>query len=214
MARRINLIPLQDRTRTNTDLALLALVAAALLIVFGLGFGYYLLSNTLGDRERELAEIEQQASLLEAQVAQLNQYEALQTQRIRAEGVVQGIYASRTLVSDILDSVSLVVPEAVWFQNLTLATSDPAAGSADATPLADNELSIDGSTYSFEDVAQVLVRLQLVPSLEDVELVSAGQASQSSDPTQDIKGFSIEAAVINTQPEDTPLPLSQVEVDQ
>jgi len=219
MGRRINLIPQTERTRTRTDIGSLALIAAIILVIFGLGFGYYMLNNTLSDRKQELADVQQQTALLEDQLAALRQFEQLQSRRIATETVVQGIYAGRTLVADILDSVSLVVPESVWFQNLALTTLDPMVASSAAgqsgvvSAQGDNQLTVEGNTYSFPDVAQVLVRLQLIPALSQIDLVSAGQPRGATDPAKDIKGFSIGASVINTQPADTPLPMSQVEVE-
>jgi Tfp pilus assembly protein PilN len=214
VAKRINLVPQGERARTTTNVAMLGVVAAAILVLFGLGLGYYLLHNSLGDRQQELQDVETQTNLLEAQVNALSQYERLAAVRAKTEGVVQTIYAGRTLVADLMDALSLVVPENVWFTSLTLGTSDPGSEAANTGSVGrDNRLGLQGNTYSFEDVAQFLVRLQLVPALTGVDLVSAGTASGSTDSTKDVKGFSINAVVSNTQPVDTPLPVSQVEVE-
>jgi Tfp pilus assembly protein PilN len=217
MARRVNLVPPSERTRTSTDFGLLALLGAAIVIIFAIAFGYYLLNNTLTDREQELADLQQQNAALQEQLAALEQYGDIQRDRENAEGIVQGIYASRTLVSDILDATSLVVPENAWFQSLALTTldptspgSEPEAGGASA---GDNGLTIEGNTYSFEDVAQVLVRLQLIPSISGVSLVSAGLPKGATDPEIEVKGFSIDAVVDAPETTDTPLPISQVEVE-
>jgi Tfp pilus assembly protein PilN len=217
MARRVNLVPPSERTRTSTDFGLLALLGAAIVIIFAIAFGYYLLNNTLSDREQELADLQSQNAALQAQLVALQQYGDIQRDRESAEGIVQGIYASRTLVSDILDATSLVVPENAWFQSLALTTldptspgSEPEAGGASA---GDNGLTIEGNTYSFEDVAQVLVRLQLIPSISGVNLVSAGLPKGATDPEIEVKGFSIDAVVDAPETTDTPLPISQVEVE-
>lgn len=196
---------------------MLVMLGAGIVVVFALAFGYYLLNGTLGDREQELADVQQQTAILETQVAALRQYEVLQSQRAQTESVVQGIYANRTLVSELLDGISLVVPENVWFQSVSLSTSDPIviepAAQATAGAVGDNKLAIEGNTYSFEDVAEVLVRLQLIPALSQVDLASAGVPRGATDPAADVKGFSIEAEVQNTQALDTPLPVTQVEVE-
>jgi Tfp pilus assembly protein PilN len=218
VVRRINLLPQSERARTSTDLGLLALVALIIVAVFGMGLGYYLLHNNLGDRKQELADVQQQAASTESQVAALKQYDRLQSQRASVENVVQSIYANRTLVSNVLDAISLVVPESAWFESLQLSTSDPpATATGGNTPAAasktDNALSIEGNTYSMEEVAQVLVRLQLVPGLTGVSLQSAGTARGTVDQSREVRGFSIEASVDNTQSDETPLPVSQVEVE-
>ena len=128
--RRINLVPPSERPRTTTDVGLLLMLVLTIVVVFGLGFGYYLLSNQLADKEQELADLEQQVAQVEAQVAALRQYEVVKIQRDQMEAVVQGIYSARTTVSGILDDISLVVPNTIWFQSLGLSVADPVIASA------------------------------------------------------------------------------------
>ncbi|MBC7292733.1 MAG: PilN domain-containing protein [Thermoleophilia bacterium] len=220
MARRINLVPASERPRTTTDVGLLGLLALVIVVIFGLGFGYYLLSSSLSDRKHELADLQAQVSQLEVQVANLRAYERLQAQRVNVEKVVQSIFAGRTLVGNILDDLSLVVPENVWFQSLALTTADPgaakeeaaAAGGARTSTAVDTRMSIEGNTYTFEDVAVLLVRLQLIPELANIHLVSAGEPKGNTDPAKNVRGFTVDADVVNKQPADTPLPVSKVEV--
>ncbi len=214
MARRINLVPPSERVRTTTNVSMLALIAGVIVVLFALGLGYYLLNSTLDNRKQELADAIQQREMVEAQAAGLQQYEQLATERAQKEAVVQGIYAGRTLVADILDALSLVVPETVWFQNLNLTAGEPTAGAGSegatsADSVSESSVSIEGQTYSFEDVAQFLVRLELVPALSEIKLTTAG----SGDQTGEVKSFSITAAVGNIQDPDMPLPVSQVEVE-
>jgi Tfp pilus assembly protein PilN len=219
MAHRINLVPRSERPRTRTDFGLLAMVGLFIIVIFALGFGYYVLSNVLDDRKQELADLESQTAALEQQVAALRQYEVLAARTQSVETVVQGVYSSRTLLSGVLDAVSLVVPDNVWFQNLKLTALDPKSNSgkpsdpasARALVANDNRISIEGQTYSFEDVSRLVVRLQLIPSLSGVELTSASQANEGGDSALEIKGFAIGASVVNEQPA-TALPLTEVEV--
>ncbi len=213
MARRINLVPPSERARTTTNVGMLGLVAGVIIVLFGLGLAYYLLSNTLDDRKKELENVKRETQQVVAQVASLRQYEDLAADREQTEKLVQGVYASRTLVADLLDAMSLVVPENVWFDNLSLTTADPGTtvgeGGKPASGSSDSKLSLTGSTYSFEDVAQLLVRLQLISSLSDIDLGNAASASQDAT----VKSFSITAAVERPENTDIPLPLSQVEVE-
>ena len=214
MARRINLIPPSERTRTTTNFGMLGFVATAIIVIFGLGLGYYLLNNSLDDRKDQLAIAKQQTQALQSQVVGLKSYAELDTQRKQVEKLVQGAYASRTLVAQIMDTLSLVLPENVWFNSLDLTVTDPGAVSVAGPGQAAvvSTLTIAGDTYSFPDVAQILVRLQLVPSLDNITLGSAGEPLGPVDTTKQVKGFSISATVNNTQPADVPLPISQVEV--
>lgn len=213
MARRINLIPRSERPRTATDVGLLAMVGLIIVVLFAIGFGYYVFSGILEDREQELADLRQQTAALQEQVEALEQYERLQVQRQDFQAAVEGIYASRTLVAEVLDAVSLVIPENVWFQSLSLATADPSLVPEASGRATRNPLAIEGQTYTFEDVARMAVRLQLIPSLEDVKLSSAIQAREAEGATPEIKGFSLGASVVNVHADDATLPLTDVEVD-
>lgn len=220
MARRINLVPRSERPRTRTDVGLLAMLGLFIIVVFALGFGYYLLNNMLDDKKMELADLEAQTVALEQQVAALHEYEVLEQQTESVEAVVQGVYSSRTLLSQVLDALSLVVPENVWFQNMKLTATDPyiepaksATTKTNVKTNTDNKITIEGQTYSFEDVSRLVVRLQLVSSLTNVALSSASEAAAGEDSTLEIKDFSIGASVINEQPA-TALPLTEVEVEE
>ena len=213
MARRINLIPRSERPRTRTDWGLLATVGLFIIVIFALGFGYYTFSNVLEQRKQELADLQVQTASLEQQVEALQQYGQLANQRENIQAVVQSIYTNRTLLSDVLDAVSLVVPENAWFQTLDLTASDPAVAS-DTTAAAvgtAGKISIEGETYSFEDVSRLIVRLQLIPSLTDVQLTSATETQKAEGSQLAVKGFSIGASVVNSEPAGA-LPLTDVEV--
>lgn len=215
MARRVNLIPRSERPRTRTDWGLLAMVGLFIIVIFGLGFGYYIFSNVLDDHQQELADLQMQTAALEQQVEALRQYEQLAGQKEDVQAVVQSIYSTRTLLSEVLDAVSLVVPENAWFQSLNLTASDPGIvpDEADASAVQDGNISIEGETYSFEDVSRLIVRLQLIPSLTGVELTSADQSREANGSQLELKGFSIGAYVLNTEPASA-LPVTEVEVPQ
>ena len=217
MARRINLIPRSERPRTRTDYGLLAMVGLFIIVIFALAFGYYSFSNVLEQRKQELGDLQVQTAALEQQVQSLQQYAQLASQRENIQAVVQSIYANRTLLSDVLDAVSLVVPENAWFQTIDLQAADPisakSSSAATTTPAAAQagKISIDGETYSFEDVSRLIVRLQLIPSLSNIQLTAANQTQKADGAQLAVKGFSIGAAVVNNEPGGT-LPLTDVEV--
>jgi Tfp pilus assembly protein PilN len=210
MARRINLIPRSERPRTRTDWGLLAMVGLFIVVIFGLGFGYYMFSNMLDERKVELNDLEVQTASLEQKVAALRSYEVLAQQRESVQGVVQSIYTDRTLLSDVLDAISLVVPENAWFQSIELTADDP-INASDGEGKADGKVSIEGKTYSFEDVSRLIVRLQLIPSLAGIQLASANEQQPEDGAQLAVKGFSIGAAVVNSEPAGA-LPLTDVEV--
>ena len=213
MARRINLVPQSERARTNTNFAMLGIVAACIVVLFGLGLAYYMFSHSLNDKKLQVNDLTVQVQALQAQVDSLAKYDALDNKRKGVEQIVSAAYTGRTPVSEMLDKLSLVVPDNVWFASMQLQTADPnAKPAAGAATAPSGTFAITGDTYSFEDVAQFLVRLQLIPALANVNLQSAGTPSGNVDPSKGIKGFSIQATLNNTQAKDTPLPVSKVEV--
>ena len=218
MPRRINLVPRTERVRTATNYAGLAVIAAAVLVIFGLGLGYYLLSSTRSDLQDEHQRLVAERERLEAEVALLQEYKVLANQKALFEDMVQDVYAGRTLVSDVLDDLSVAVPENVWFVGLNLQTADP--GGAYAEPISPPAQGIDssstfamqGNTDSFPDVALLLVRLRLVESLRNIALLNANSSGSGEEEAEDeeMVGFSIIAELVNTQSEEKPLPLSKV----
>jgi len=194
----------------------LILLVVGLVIVFALGFGYYWLSTERGNLEDELVEKQAQLSDLQAQVDTLDEYRRLAAEVSRREEVVTGVYAGRTLLSKVLSDFSLVIPENVWITTMSLTAGEAQVELADQPGTfvsGQGTMSLSGDTYSFPDVAAFLVRLKLISALSDITLGSAGAALGGVDPAKDVKGFSLSATISNTQPEDTQLPISKVEVE-
>jgi Tfp pilus assembly protein PilN len=214
--RRINLVPRSERARTATNVGALALIAGSVIVVFGLGLSYYLLTSSRSSLREDLVYLQQERMDLEAQVASLDEYGVLEAQRIGMESVVQSVYAGRTLVSAILSDLSRAVPANVWFTAVTIGVADPAAGFGQALEGADpgSSFSVQGNTYGFVSVGDLEVRLELVEALREITLGNAGEPIGSVDASKkDVKGFSFSALIVNTQAKDAPLPVSKVEVE-
>jgi len=221
MVRRINLVPAEQRKRTQTDVGMVLVAAAAILVIGGIALSYLFFSGELSDREAELADLQAQNQQLQAQLASLSQYQALDQRRVALEDVVRRVYVGRTLVSQVLGDLSLVIPENVWLGTMNLTAADPppvlspetqAQGNAPA-PETQGSLALVGNTYGFEDVARLLVRLQQIPAVSSVSLGTAGAPSGQVDPAKDVRGFTVQVAIHNVQAADTQLPVSRVEVE-
>lgn len=213
--RRMNLIPAEYRRRTKTDVGLLVVVAAAIIVVAVVGFSYVHQRSVLTDRETELQDIRNERQQVEEQLQSLAEYEALEVRTRELEEVVQRVYSRRTLLSEILGDLSLLIPEDVWFQTLNMSAPDTPLTAEEGAETADvpsGTLSVEGNTFSYEGVARFMVRLEQVPGLQEVVLSQTGEPRGTVDPEEDVKGFSMSAGVINTQPLDLGLPLSQVEL--
>jgi Tfp pilus assembly protein PilN len=204
VAARINLLPPSERVRTATNVGMLLLVASGVLVVAVLGLSWFLVSSSRGDLQEELAARQAERVRLEQEVQTLATYRALGARRQNLEEVVRQVYAGRTSVSDFMSDLSLVLPENVWLGQMDLTTADPASAFTGT-----GSFSMTGNTYSFPDVALLLVRLKLVDALQQITLEQAGPGQGNVDATK-TRGFSISAVLKNTQPADTPLPVSKV----
>jgi Tfp pilus assembly protein PilN len=219
MPRRINLLAKAERVRTATNVPALALMVGAVIVVFGLGLGYFLLSSERSSAQDQVVQLQSTRAKLEAQIQELDKYKQLATQVSEREELVRGVYAGRTLVSEVLSDLSRALPDNVWITGMTMTAGDPQEKAAEGSPAAGTvvsgvgSLSMQGDTYSFPDVALLLVRLRLVPALNGITLSSAGEPMGSVDPTKHVRGFSLTATVINSQAADTQLPMSGVEVE-
>lgn len=214
MPGRINLLPKTERVRTATNVPGLLLLVVALVVVFGLGLWYYMLSTQRSDLEEELAVKQTTLVGLQAEVAALSEYKALGTEVAAKEEVVTTVYAGRTLVSKYLSDLSLAIPENVWLTSMTVTAGDPVVVTETGESASGaGQVSMQGNTYSFPDVATYLVRLRLISSLQDITLNSAGAPIGNVDPAKEVRGFSIVATLINTQPADTQLPMTKVKVE-
>lgn len=226
MIRRINLVPASARPRTRTDFGGLALLVLCILCIAGAVISYVYYDGVLAAKEAELSDLEAQVALTKKEVAALDQYDELENQRRETEGLVQYIYAHRTLVSQTLGDVSLVIPKEAWLQRLSLTApavppmSDQGAAKAAATSTA-GTFDVAGTTFTFEDVSTLLVRLREVPSLTDIALGQAVAESKAGATTGTSKNagtglvtFQLRGGLINTQSADAPLPVSQVQVRQ
>jgi Tfp pilus assembly protein PilN len=215
--RRINLLPKTERVRTTTNVAALSLLAGAVIVVFALALSFYLLTSQRSTLRDDLAALQRKSADLQQQVQALDKYKELATEKKSMEDTVRGVYAGRTLVSQVLNDFSRAIPDNVWITSMNLSVGDPQTVPADkssATLVSGvGSLAIEGDTYSFSDVALVLVRLKLVSSLQGITLISAGDPIGATEPAKHVVGFSLDATVVNTQSADTQLPISKVEVE-
>ena len=138
----------------------------------------------LAEKENELVQVQSELQKVQLQLNALAQFEALQKSKDQAETLVQQIYAGRTLLSEILGDISLVIPKEAWVQTMSLSAPEVAAviatfpGQAPAaagTASPTGQFSVTGNTYTFEDVARVMVRMEQVPSFINVSTWHGGR---------------------------------------
>jgi Tfp pilus assembly protein PilN len=102
--------------------------------------------------------------------------------------------ANRVAWDRVFREFSLVLPDDVWLTTLTAKApispaTNAASSSGTGTP---TQFTIQGRTYSHDGVARLLSRLQVVPDLTNVQLVSSTLEKVAG---QDVVTFSIAADI-------------------
>jgi Tfp pilus assembly protein PilN len=222
----VNLLP-ADRASTTAstgldpsrrNLLIICAVVGALTIV-GLSIMVWSSGSSVTQKRNELAAIQ-------SQIATTSSATTLASGTGTRKSTVIGLVANRLAWDQFLGTLSKVVPEDVWLQTLqsttagaaaTLAVNQAAAVAA-ATPTTTTTTSdastpapapaptatpstftISGYTYSQPSVARMMRRLNLVPWLTGVNLVSSAKTTVGADT---VFQFSVQASVIS--PEATP----------
>ncbi len=123
--KRMNLLPQEERAKASRERGLLWAILILVALVAVLGVVYFKYKSDVGAKQDELAQIESEMQVVQAQIAELSPYAALQYQRESMTETASGIWSSSVPFSIMLQELSLVIPENVRLQTLT-ATVPPA----------------------------------------------------------------------------------------
>ena len=220
--RAINLLPKQAVGESRAGLGgklpfvgSAAVPVIALILVF---VGYSSSSSAVSTKQAQLASINAQilaaakpvVRVVTAPVVDTSGLVAERTQRLAA---FQAAIANEVAWDTTLLDVARVLPANVWLTSLDVTSPTPAdalaptpvaATTTTTTTTADTPapppvatpalvgFTIAGSTYTQEDVAALLQRLQLLPTLSNVTLVSTAQALVGTKP---VVQFNVTASV-------------------
>lgn len=206
--RAVNLVP-AERTFTR-GVSTAAAPRKPLLIVGGV-LGAIAVAGLMTAVLSSNSSVSSKKKQLEALQSQISSVPASGTTALtsaRAQAIT-GIVANRMVWDHFLTTLSKVTPEDVWLQNMSVLTGGAAAklqaaqaaaaaalaaaqavsskpaGAAPAAPPVPpaivSTFTITGFTYSQPSVARLMRRLDIVPWLTDVSLVSSSKSSIGSD---------------------------------
>jgi Tfp pilus assembly protein PilN len=212
--RAVNLLP-PDRKVSRTAAAPVAEPRKALLIscavlgvvvVAGLSTAIWSSTTSISSKKTQLDALEAQIASIPSPTSPAAGSSADTSARAQA---IAGIVGDRLQWDHFLNTLSKVVPEDVWLQNLSVstagaaallaqqqaATAAAAAAAAAATSTASGSLTpsaptvpavaaptanvftVSGYTYSHNSVARLMRRLDIVPWLADVSLVTSTKSA-------------------------------------
>lgn len=198
--RAVNLLP-KDHNQKGGNLPsapVLAGVCMGVLVAALLGADFMMQSGKIATEQRTFDELQAKVDALppapEGPSAAQTQLAGEHSSRVTA---LSGAMANRVAWDRIFREFSLVLPSDVWLTSLTAhAPVSPSAAvtgvAASSTPGAPTQFSINGRTYSHDGVARLLSRLQVVPDLQNVTLVSSTMSKVGS---QEVVDFSILADI-------------------
>jgi Tfp pilus assembly protein PilN len=213
--KRINLLPPEARVRASRERGLIYAVLFLVAVVVALGLVYVWQNNTVNNKEEQLAQIQSQQAIVDAQARALAPYAQIQATRVAMTATGKGIYDARVPWSTIVQEVSLVIPENVRLQSMTCAvpaSMQPGAGAAAGAAPASTDVQFVGTTYTHEDVAEFMTRLGLIPQLMNIQLGSstgtAPATTGTSGSTQSTVSFTVTAQL---RPFTTPPPTTALQ---
>jgi Tfp pilus assembly protein PilN len=194
--RAVNLLPRDQGHGTVRKEHLPALVGACsgVLVAAALGAMFMMGSGKIAAQQRKLDDLNRQYQALPpapaGPSAAQQQLAGEQSARVSALSTALG---SRVAWDRVFREFSLVLPDDVWLTTLTAKSPiSPATNVATSTGGAPSQFTLQGRTYSHDGVARLLSRLQVVPDLTNVQLLSSTLSKVGE---QDVVEFSISADI-------------------
>jgi Tfp pilus assembly protein PilN len=194
--RAVNLLPRDHGHRTVKKDSLPVLVGACsgVLVVAALGAMFMMGSGKIAAQQRKLDDLNRTFQALPppppGPSAVQQQLAGEQSARVSALSTALG---SRVAWDRVFREFSLVLPDDVWLTNLSAKSPiSPSTNAATSSGGAPSQFTIQGRTYSHDGVARLLSRLQLVPDLTNVQLVSSTLSKVGE---QDVVEFTIAADI-------------------
>jgi Tfp pilus assembly protein PilN len=175
--RAVNLLPRDHGHRTvkKESLPVLIGACAGVLVAAALGAMFMMGSGKIAAQQRKLDDLNRTYAALPppppGPSAVQQQLAGEQSARVTALSTALG---SRVAWDRVFREFSLVLPDDVWLTTLTAKSPiSPATNASTSSGGAPSQFTVQGRTYSHDGVARLLSRLQLVPDLSNVQLVSS-----------------------------------------
>ncbi len=170
---RINLLPPETHERQRIRRRTAAVVAVGLIVLAALGAFYFLQILRLSQVEDDIQTQEAENELLQSQISELQEIDALQQEIETTRTLVETLLADRVLWSGVLRDVSLVIPGQTWLSGLSGQIGAPGvAGTTGTTGTTTapgqpaqpgglvGQISFNGFAFTHRDVALWLSRLE------------------------------------------------------
>jgi Tfp pilus assembly protein PilN len=195
--RAVNLLPRDQAQRTIKKESLPVLVGACsgVLVLAILGAMFMMGSGKVAAQQRKVDDLNRAYQALPPSPAgpSAAQQQLAGEQSARVSALSTAL-TSRVAWDRVFREFSLVLPEDVWLTTLSAKSPiSPVTNTATSTGTGPpSQFTIQGRTYSHDGVARLLSRLQVVPDLTNVQLLSSTLSKVGG---QDVVEFSIAADI-------------------
>lgn len=185
--KRINLLPPGERDKASREQGLVFALLGLVVLVVALGAVYLMLNRQVATKQDQVNDLQAQIQQVEKQVSELKWAQVLQSQRTSMMTTAQEIYDARVDWSNILEELSLVIPDQVSLNDFSAqvpASMVPSVGGANANANAagssEADITLAGRADSHVGVAGFMTRLGLMPQLTNVRLVSSTKSEDTN----------------------------------
>lgn len=172
---RVNLLPREVIERRKYEqlyrYVFIGAVGMVLIVLFAYA-GIMLLGQQKSD---DLQALQEDSKQYQSQADAFGVFEAKEQELLAREQVAQTALAGRINMGMLAEEVSLVLPDEVWLGSMTISEKDGLT-LAGNTPRSTSE-SVD---IAYKSIAKLLVRLNELPTLFDVWLVTATNTDWAS----------------------------------
>jgi Tfp pilus assembly protein PilN len=175
--RAVNLLPPDESKRTKTNVPALVGVSGAVLATGVVGMLFLSASAKVHDRQNQLDAIQAQIAVIPPPPPPDVAGQGLAAQEQARLTAVSAALTRRVAWDRILRNLSLVLPDDVWLTQLAASAPASSASADPVTPPSPTaqptQFTIGGYTYTQASVARLLSRLELLPDLTNVQLLSS-----------------------------------------
>lgn len=134
---------------------------------------YVTTSNSIKDKEAELAQVEQEATAVEAQAASLQSFADFQQLADAREATVTALASSRFAWPATLDDISRALPSDVFLSSLDGSTTAATGGSSLRGAIQAPSIELNGCTTDQASVARLMSNLREVRGVTRVTLAKS-----------------------------------------
>lgn len=167
---RINLLPTKKRKAKRIAIPpvfTLAIPGAAILLVLGAVFYWYLLDREVTDLKEETGKLQARLAELKEKIKEVDRYEKDKKDLEEKVNLIRRLEKHQTIPVHVLDEVSRRVPDRVWLHLFTEAKG---------------AVSIEGYAFSNSDIVTFVNNLKGAKYLKDVVLVESKETLVEKEP--------------------------------